>query len=354
MAISMIEKYHGGILTNKPEAALPEDKAFIALTEATVQEYKTNMDKLAITDAIKTVWNLVANANRYLDGTAPWVLARDEAQSDRLHLVLYNLAEALRIIAILIEPYVPMTTPKIMFQLGQPLKKQNMLADCKWGGIADGSKVIKGEPLFPRIEVNDKGETFIAATKKKGMATLNSLKDKLTAKSEELKKQMAVKQEELKKQAQSFSEDNAKKTQEMKAHQEVLKKAVAAAITAGTTAGNAVLHPDEQKDQIGIDDFAKLDLRVAEILTAERVPKTDKLIQLGIKIGEEERTIVSGIAQHYTPEELIGRHIIVIANLKPAKLRGIESKGMLLAASDGEGNLVLAEAPGIKSGSRVK
>lgn len=106
--------------------------------------------------------------------------------------------------------------------------------------------------------------------------------------------------------------------------------------------------------EIIIEDFAKIDLRVATILTAARVPKTDKLMKLTVKIGEEERTIVSGIAQHYTEEELAGRNVIVIANLKAAKLRGIESRGMLLAASDGEGRLVLADAPGIASGSKVK
>ena len=109
-----------------------------------------------------------------------------------------------------------------------------------------------------------------------------------------------------------------------------------------------------EKEEISIDDFAKIDLRVATILTAERVPKTDKLMKLSVKIGDEERTIVSGIAQHYTEEQLVGRNVIVIANLKAAKLRGIESRGMLLAASDGKGNLVLADAPGIASGSKVK
>jgi methionyl-tRNA synthetase len=347
--VSMIEKYHGGILTNKPEAAEAEDKAFVDLVNTTVADYEKSMDKMAITEAIKTVWNLIASANKYIDTTAPWILAKDPAKADRLHLVMYNLAEALRIIAILIEPYVPSTSPKIMFQLGQPLKKQNYLADCKWGGIQDGSKVIKGEPLFPRIEVNDKGETFIAATKKKGLEKLNALKSTLAVKGEELK----AKTEELKAQAAEISASNAQAAAELKAQHETLKSAAAAAIAAGMAAGKAALNPDA-KPEITIDDFAKLDLRVATILTAERVPKTDKLIKLQIKIGEEERTIVSGIAQHYEPEQLIGRNIIVIANLKPAKLRGIESKGMLLAASDGEGNMVLADAPGIKSGSKVK
>ena len=414
--VSMIEKYHGGMVTNKPAAATAEDKAFVELVGQTVTEYEQHMDKLEITDAIKTVWNLVASANKYIDSSAPWVLARDEAQADRLHLVMYNLAEALRIIAILIEPYIPQTTPKIMFQLGQPIKTQNLLADCAWGGTEDGSHVIKGEPLFPRIEVNEKGETFIAATKKKGMAKLTSLKDSLTAKAEVLKAQANAKAEELKAQAeelkkqaaaaneenkqtldeaklqaalgkaelkdkaaemQAQAEANARAkaadykgqadgilaqnkltVEELKAQHETLKSAASAAIAAGLAAGKAVLNGGEakkdEKGEVTIDDFAKLDLRVAEVLTAERVPKTDKLIKLQIKIGEEERTIVSGIAQYYEPEQLVGRHIVVIANLKPVKLRGIESKGMCLAASDGEGHLILVDAAGIQSGSRVK
>ena len=380
--VSMIEKYHGGIVTNKPEAAEEEDKTFIALVDKTVADYQTHMDKLEITDAIKTVWNLVASANKYIDSSAPWVLARDEAKADRLHLVMYNLAEALRIIAILIEPYIPQTTPKIMFQLGQPLKKQNLLTDCKWGGTADGSKVVKGEPLFPRIEVNEKGETFIAATKKKGMAKLNSLKEKLTAaavenkktleeaklqaalgaaelkdKAGELQEQALAKAADYKVQAENIRKQNAQAVEELKAQHETLKTVAGAAIAAGLAAGKAALGSQakpEEKSEITIEDFAKLDLRVAEVLTAERVPKTDKLIKMQIKVGEEERTIVSGIAQYYEPEQLVGRHIVVVANLKPVKLRGIESKGMCLAASDGEGHLIVVDAAGIKSGSRVK
>ncbi|HJA44582.1 MAG TPA: methionine--tRNA ligase subunit beta, partial [Candidatus Phascolarctobacterium stercoravium] len=135
------------------------------------------------------------------------------------------------------------------------------------------------------------------------------------------------------------------------------KKTAAKAIKAETPKAEAkkeVKPAAAEAGEITIDDFAKVDLRVATVVAAERVPKTDKLIKLQVKIGDEERTIVSGIAQHYEPENLIGKNVIVIANLKPAKLRGIESRGMVLAASDGEGNLVLADAPGIASGSKVK
>lgn len=296
--VSMIEKYHGGVVTHK-EGTEAVDKDFIALVNETVAGYSDAMDHMELNQAIKDVWNLIGRANKYIDETAPWILAKDPAQAERLQAVMYNLAEALRIVAILIAPFVPVTAPKIYEQLGLGKPESFFMADAVWGKLATGTKVQKGEPLFPRIEVTEAGETVIAATKKTAAKAIKAEAPKAEAKKE-------------------------------------AKPAAAAA------------------DEITIDDFAKIDLRVATVVAAERVPKTDKLIKLQVKIGDEERTIVSGIAQHYEPENLIGKNVIVIANLKPAKLRGIESRGMVLAASDGEGNLVLADAPGIASGSKVK
>lgn len=296
--VSMIEKYHGGILTHK-EGMEAVDKEFIALVNETVAGYSDAMDHMELNQAIKDVWNLIGRANKYIDETAPWILAKDPAQAERLQAVMYNLAEALRIIAILIAPFVPVTAPKIYEQLGLGKPESFFMADAVWGKMATGTKVQKGEPLFPRIEITEAGETVIAATKKTAAKAIKAEAPKAEAK----------------------------------------KEAKPAAAAAG---------------EITIDDFTKIDLRVATVIAAERVPKTDKLIKLQVKIGDEERTIVSGIAQHYEPENLIGKNVIVIANLKPAKLRGIESRGMVLAASDGEGNLVLADAPGIASGSKVK
>lgn len=296
--VSMIEKYHGGVVTHK-EGMEAVDKDFIALVNETVAGYSDAMDHMELNQAIKDVWNLIGRANKYIDETAPWILAKDPAQAERLQAVMYNLAEALRIIAILIAPFVPVTAPKIYEQLGLGKPESFFMADAVWGKLATGTKVQKGEPLFPRIEVTEAGETVIAATKKTAAKAIKAEAPKAEAK----------------------------------------KEAKPAAAAAG---------------EITIDDFAKIDLRVATVVAAERVPKTDKLIKLQVKIGDEERTIVSGIAQHYEPENLIGKNVIVIANLKPAKLRGIESRGMVLAASDGEGNLVLADAPGIASGSKVK
>ncbi len=289
--VSMIEKYHGGRV-HKTAVSEDLDKELIALTAETVENYKKAMDKMEINAAIKGIWGLISRTNKYIDETAPWLLAKDEAKAARLEAVMYNLAEVLRIVAILITPFVPHTSPKIYTQLGLAVPAQFMLADAAWGGLADGTMVQKGEPIYPRIEVNEEGVTVTAATKK---------------------------------------------------------------TPAPAPSAKAVEQPkQEEKEEISIDDFAKIDLRVATILTAERVPKTDKLMKLSVKIGDEERIIVSGIAQHYTEEQLVGRNVIVIANLKAAKLRGIESRGMLLAASDGQGNLILADAPGIASGSKVK
>lgn len=296
--VSMIEKYHGGVVTHK-EGTEAVDKEFIALVNETVAGYSDAMDHMELNQAIKDVWNLIGRANKYIDETAPWILAKDPAQAERLQAVMYNLAEALRIIAILIAPFVPVTAPKIYEQLGLGNPESFFMADAVWGKLATGTKVQKGEPLFPRIEVTEAGETVIAATKKTAAKAIKAEAPKAEAK----------------------------------------KEAKPAAAADG---------------EITIEDFAKIDLRVATVVAAERVPKTDKLIKLQVKIGDEERTIVSGIAQHYEPENLIGKNVIVIANLKPAKLRGIESRGMVLAASDDEGNLVLADAPGIASGSKVK
>lgn len=293
--VSMIEKYHGGIVAN---AGVNEaiDAELQSLVKSTVEQYIKDMDNMEINSAIKGVWALISRANKYIDETAPWILAKDETKSARLQTVMYNLAETLRIVAILIAPFIPCTSPKIYTQLGLNVPEEFLLADAVWGGIADGTKVQKGEPLYPRIEVTEDGATIIGGKR-----------------FEHKPEPAAVKAE-----------------------------------------AKPAVKTEEIKPEITIDDFGKLDLRVAQIVAAERVPKTDKLMKLQVKIGEEERTIVSGIAQHYEAEQLIGRNVIVIANLKPAKLRGIESRGMLLAASDGNGNLVLADAPGIASGSRVK
>ena len=291
--VSMIEKYHGGVVTNAGvNEAVDEDLQ--ALVKTTVANFEKDMDAMEINSAIKGVWALISRANKYIDETGPWILAKDEAKAARLQTVMYNLAETLRVVAILVAPFIPSTSPKIYTQLGLEVPAEFLLTDAEFGKM-ESTKVQKGEPLYPRIEIAEDGATIIGG-----------------------------------KRYEPKVEAPAPAVEEPKIEMEPIK------------------------EEITIDAFEKIDLRVGTVKAAEKVKKSKKLLKLQVKIGEEERTIVSGIAQYYEPEALIGRNVIVIANLAPAKLFGIESFGMLLAASDGNGNLVLADAPGMASGSRVK
>jgi methionyl-tRNA synthetase len=292
--VSMIEKYHGGVVTNTGVIeAVDEDLQ--ALVKTTAENFAKDMDAMEINSAIKGVWALISRANKYIDETAPWILAKDEAKAARLQTVMYNLAETLRVVAILVAPFIPSTSPKIYTQLGLEVPAEFLLTDAEFGKMADGTKVQKGEPLYPRIEIAEDGATIIGGKRYEPKVEV------APAPVEEPKVEM-----------------------------------------------------EPIKEEITIDAFEKIDLRVGTVKAAEKVKKSKKLLKLQVMIGDEERTIVSGIAQYYEPEALIGRNVIVIANLAPAKLFGIESFGMLLAASDGNGNLVLADAPGMASGSRVK
>ena len=293
--VSMIEKYHGGIVADTG-ASEPIDDELKALVKETVANYVKAMDNMEINTAIKGVWALISRANKYIDETAPWILAKDEAKADRLKTVMYNLAETLRIVAILISPYIPTTSPKIYTQLGLAVPEQFLLADAEWGGLANGTKVCKGEPLYPRIEVTEDGATIIGG-----------------------------------------------KRYEHKA-----------AAPAPAPAKEAKPAMEPIKPEIAFPDFEKIDLRVGKVLEAEKVKKSKKLLKLQVEIGDEVRTIVSGISQYYEPEQMVGKNVVVVANLAPAKLMGIESFGMLLCASDGQGNLALVDPQNLASGSRVK
>ena len=293
--VSMIEKYHGGIVTDTG-ASEPIDDELKALVKETVANYVKAMDNMEINTAIKGVWALISRANKYIDETAPWILAKDETKADRLKTVMYNLAETLRIVAILISPYIPTTSPKIYTQLGLVVPEQFLLADAEWGGLANGTKGCKGEPLYPRIEVTEDGATIIGGKRYEHKAAAPA-----PAPAEEAKPAM-----------------------------------------------------EPIKPEIAFPDFEKIDLRVGKVLEAEKVKKSKKLLKLQVEIGNEVRTIVSGISQYYEPEQMVGKNVVVVANLAPAKLMGIESFGMLLCASDGQGNLALVDPQNLASGSRVK
>jgi methionyl-tRNA synthetase len=284
--VAMIERYYGGVIPQPKEpAAIDQDLRSMAV--ATAQKYESLMDNIEINAAIAEIWRLVSRTNKYIDETMPWSLAKDESGKDRLATVMYNLAEVLRIVAILISPYMPITTEKIWEQLGLQARTdlaKDLKAAQTWGKLPFGEHIVKGQPLFPRIE------------EKRGLIQ----------------------------EAPTPVERPAVKVEDV-----------------------------PEKEMITIDDFAKIDLRVAKVLAAEKVPKADKLLKLEVDMGHETRTIVSGIAKHYEPEDLVGKQVILVANLKPTKLRGIESHGMLLAASEGE-VLQVVTVDNVPVGSKVK
>ena len=277
--LNMVGKFQDGVLL-APQGESEIDKSLKADAAETVAFFAENMDKMELSLSIKKVWAFISRANKYIDETAPWALAKDESKKQELANVMYNLAESLRHISVLISPFMPVTAERIWQQLNLPGKFADVqLDDIKaWGGIAGGHKVGTPEQLFPRIEVE---------------------KDEAPAK-EKAAKQPKEKQE--------------KKAKEQPA----------------------------ENGEISIDDFAKVQLRVVKVLAAEPVPKTEKLLKLKVDLGNEQREIVSGIAKHYAPADLIGKNVVMVINLKPAKIRGIVSHGMVLAASQGDDLKVLS------------
>jgi len=289
--VAMIDKYFGGTVpAEKVQGDF--DRDLMTLVSETPAKVEDLLDKLQFSTALAEIWKAVSRTNKYIDETMPWVLAKDEANSQRLAQVMYNLAETLRIIAILIQPFMPETPEKIWSQLGITDKSLVEWDKAKeWGVYPVGACVNKGEVIFPRIDLKKELEEIEKMTEKAAEA----VKPIEAAKTKEAEK--AAKTE--KDHEQSADETNA--------------------------------------NLITIDDFAKVDLRVAKVLEAEKVEKADKLLKMKLQVGGEVRQVVSGIAKYYTPEEMVGKTLILVANLKPAKLRGIESQGMILAASDENG-----------------
>ncbi|MBO5650911.1 MAG: methionine--tRNA ligase [Selenomonas sp.] len=278
--LNMVGKFQNGILT-APQGESEIDKSLKADAAETVAYFAENMEKMELSLSIKKVWAFISRANKYIDETAPWALAKDESKKQELANVMYNLAESLRQISVLISPFMPVTAERIWQQLNLPGSfAEVQLADIKvWGGIAGGHKVGTPEQLFPRIEVEKEEAAPVKAP----------VKNK--------KQERKVKQENL-----------------------------AAADT----------------EEISIDEFSKIHLRVVRVISAEPVPKTEKLLKLTVDLGDEQREIVSGIAKHYDPADLVGKNVVMVINLKPAKIRGIVSHGMVLAASKGDELQVLS------------
>jgi len=294
--IAMIIKYFDGVIPGTDETdALDEELRQMALTA--YKEATDKLDKLDFSAYLNAVSRLVSRANKYIDETEPWKLAKDEAGKKRLATVMYNLVEAIRIALILTAPAMPALIERAnqqlnIFDLEKPLLWED---GGVWGITPVGARVSKGKALFPRIDIKTLEENEV---------------------------------EENKAPVEPIKEEKATPVAEVK----------------------------EEKTYITIEEFAKMDLRVAEVIGCEKMEKADKLLILKLKVGEEERTVVSGIAQHYKPEDLIGKKVVLVANLKPSKLRGVMSEGMILAASDeGHQNLeVLTLQSELPSGNRVK
>lgn len=281
---AMIEKYFGGVVPENTKKEAIDDELINLALEAP-KKVEKEIDDLRIPEAIEAIFDLIGRANKYIDETTPWILAKDEANKDRLGTVLYNLAESLRFTSVLLSAFLPDTAKKI----NEQLKFENLSFEslAAFNGTVSGTKVSKGENLFPRIDVEKKLEE------------LEALK---------------------------------------KAQKPVTKKEI-----------------KPIKDEITIEDFEKIDLRVVKVLECEAIKGSKKLLKLKVDLGSEERQVVSGISKFYKPEDLVGKNVVLVANLKPVKLKGELSQGMILAASTDDDSVLSVVNPGdLETGSVVR
>ena len=294
--VSMINKYFGGEIPAYAGQVTEFDQTLEDFIKTTVEKVEKNFEDMQFSIVLADIWALVARTNKYIDETAPWVLAKDEANKEKLASVMNHLAESLRQIAIMIEPFMPRTTPQIFAQLGiegEASKVWDSLT--KFDTLAQGTKVVeKGTPIFPRLEVE---------------VEVEYIKDQMS--------------------------QSVKPTTEEPKKEEKIEEV-------------------ETTPLIGIDDFMKVENKVGQIKECKQHPKADRLLVSQIDLGSEVRQIVSGIAEHYQPEQLVGRKVLVVTNLKPVKLRGELSEGMVLAASN-DGTLTLPTIiDELPNGSKVK
>jgi methionyl-tRNA synthetase len=291
--LAMLNKYFDGIVPERVENATEYDQKLVEKARETVHKVEAAMEELQFSVALSAIWELVRFGNRYIEATQPWNLAKDEEKRSTLGSVLYHLLEELRMVSILIQPFMTQAPAKMWEQLGiEDADLTTWDSLYTFGALKPGTKTKKGQPIFPRLDVKSEVEEIL----------------KMIGNTQQ------VQQKEEKK------EEKQKKTEGL----------------------------------ISIDDFARVELHVAEVLEAEPVKKADRLLKLQLDLGSEKRQVVSGIAKHYQPEELKGMKVICVTNLKPVKLRGELSEGMILAASEGD-RLVLATVSGdIPNGTRIK
>ncbi|ALW88333.1 methionine--tRNA ligase [Deinococcus actinosclerus] len=307
--VSMIQKYRAGVIPAAADLS-DRDREIESAALALPGQILGLVDDLKINMAIEAAMNFVRDLNRYIAESAPWTLAKSEETQRRLDTVLYTAAEGLRVASVALEAVIPVKARELRAQLG--LGGHTYALQAAWGLTPAGTRVQGGAILFPKPEPKD-APTPAASAPKPG------------------KKEKPMTQ----------TAPEAAPTPAA-----APAPAAAAAAPQATETGGTL---------ISIDEFARIDLRVAEVLAAEAVAKADKLLKLTVKLGEEERTVVSGIRKWFEPEALVGRKVILVANLKPAKLRGIESQGMILAAEDDQGNLDLVGLGlDLPSGTRVR
>ena len=291
--LAMLEKYYGGVIP-APGASTELDEECKAMCEKLLDKCIEDMDKLDAPRALSNIMDVLARANKYIEETSPWTLDKN-GDRERLGTVMYNLCEMIRVANVMLQPYITESPKKVFEAFGTPADKQTFESVVKFGGTIPNTQTTKMAPLFGRID------------EAKEIEFLNKY-------SEELAKKAEKKEEKKMEQPENTVNIN----------------------------------------EITIDQFMTIKLKVGEILTAEKVENADKLLKFSVKVGEETRTIVSGIAKYYTPEELIGQQVVVVANLKPAKLRGIESQGMLLCACNDEDVVLVAPIKRVKDGSEVR
>ncbi|KKB42817.1 methionine--tRNA ligase [Bacillus thermotolerans] len=293
--VAMINKYFNGVIPSYKGSNSEFDQDLKQMNLETVEQYEKAMENMEFSVALASIWQLISRTNKYIDETQPWVLAKSE-ETDKLGDVMVHLAESLRRIAVLLKPFLTKTPSAIFEQLNvQEEQLQSWESLAQFGSIPEGVEVVKkGTPIFPRLDVEEE----VAYIKEKMQGAPQKEETKETPK-EEVKVEL--------------------------------------------------------EEEIKIDDFMNVDLRSATVIEAERVKKADKLLKLQLDLGFEKRQVVSGIAEHYDPEELIGRKVIVVANLKPVKLRGELSQGMILAGKSEDGTLSLASVDdSLPNGSRIK
>jgi len=363
--VNMMHKYFAGIV---PEAGAETaaEAALRSTAERTIAAFGPTFDELNFSEALKALWALVAETDGYLTANAPWKKPADRSDEDHALLqarVLTTASEAIRIITELAYPILPDSAAKVWLQLGQgeiAAAAQNaFLTETAWGGLKAGTRFGEPSPLFPRAEKDavermqnleiENNKSVIEAAG--GVANGDSSSPSTPATSTKAKE--ANVSELSEKQAlwdkapvDSVGVDAAVEAQGYEALAQAALAAApvapAAPVAEAADQAAAATSAAEEKQFITIDDVVKVDLRVAQILVAERIPKADKLLRLEVDLGYEKRQILAGIAQYYEPEALVGRKIVIVANLAPRKMRGLESNGMLLAASLEGGNPVLA------------